>query len=162
MVIHELTEAECLEVLRRSNLARLACARAGQPYIVPVFVYFDDREACLYSFSTVGQKIDWMRENPKVCVEIERVVDKFHWSTVLVFGQYEEIGDSAHEREARRRASDLFDQRPQWWLPATGKVPTAAEHHAPVVYRIRIDRMSGRRAARSLGETASETYPSGR
>jgi uncharacterized protein len=89
-----------------------------------------------------------MRSNPKVCVEVERIVDKFHWSTVIVFGRYEEVGES--RRGLRHRANELFDQRPQWWLPATGKVTDTPEHHAPVVYRIRIDRMSGRRAARPV------------
>ena len=89
-----------------------------------------------------------MRANPKVCVEIERIVDKFHWSTVLVFGRFEEIGDSSSDRASRRRANALFEQRPQWWLPAAGKLAAGDEHPTPVVYRIRIDRMSGRQAAR--------------
>jgi uncharacterized protein len=148
MVIHELTHAECREVLRLASLGRLACARDGQPYIVPVFLYFDSQDDCIYGFSTAGQKIDWMRANPKVCIEVERIIDKLHWSTVLIFGRYEEIGDSTQESVLRRRASELFEQRPGWWLPATGKVASAEEHHAPVVYRIRIERMSGRRAAR--------------
>jgi nitroimidazol reductase NimA-like FMN-containing flavoprotein (pyridoxamine 5'-phosphate oxidase superfamily) len=148
MVIHDLTPAQCREVLRLANLGRLACARDGQPYIVPVFFYFDEQGDCLYSFSTLGQKIDWMRANPKVCVEVDRVADKFNWSTVLVFGRYEEIGDSPRESALRRRAIELFEQRPQWWLPAAGKLASGEEHHAPVVYRILMDRVSGRRAVR--------------
>jgi nitroimidazol reductase NimA-like FMN-containing flavoprotein (pyridoxamine 5'-phosphate oxidase superfamily) len=157
MVVHELTSAECREVLRLTGVARLACARGEQPYIVPVFVYYDEREHCLYGFSALGQKIDWMRANPKVRVEIERIVDRFHWATLLVFGRYEEVGDSAKDGESRRRASELFEQRPQWWLPAAGKLPSGTEHHAAVVYRIRIDRMSGRRADRPVNEVPAQT-----
>ena len=29
----------------------------------------------LYSFSTVGQKIEWMRANPNVCVETDEVTN---------------------------------------------------------------------------------------
>jgi uncharacterized protein len=153
MVIHELTAAECRAVLRLTTVGRLACARDGQPYIVPLFLYFDPRDDSLYGFSTLGQKIDWMRSNPKVCVEVEQIIDKFHWSTVVIFGRYEEVGDSAEEQELRHRASKLFEQRPLWWLPATGKIPAAEERHASVVYRIRIDRMSGRRASRPTDTT---------
>ena len=148
MLIHELTAAQCDEVLARTNIGRLACARRDQPYIVPVFLYFDIGEKCLYSFSAVGQKIDWMRDNPKVCVEVDEISEGFHWTTVVVFGHYEEIRNSERESDARRRAYELFQQRPEWWLPGLGKLTTGEEHHAPVTYRIRVDNMSGRRAAR--------------
>jgi nitroimidazol reductase NimA-like FMN-containing flavoprotein (pyridoxamine 5'-phosphate oxidase superfamily) len=148
MTIHELTPAECREVLQLTTVARLACAREGQPYIVPVSLYFDGPADCLYGFSTVGQKIDWMRGNPRVCVEVERIVDKYHWSTVIVFGRFEEIGDSPRDSHSRHRAIELFEQRPQWWLPGVAKLAATDEHAIPVIYRIHIERLTGRRAAR--------------
>ncbi len=148
MLIHELTTAECEEVLARTSVGRLACARNDQPYIVPVFLYFDISEKALYSFSTVGQKIDWMRGNPKVCVEVDEISEPLYWTTVVVFGRYEEIRDSKQESAARRRADELFQHRPEWWLPGAGKLTTGEEHHTPVIYRIRVDKASGRRATR--------------
>ena len=65
MVIHDLSSAECSEVLSRTHIGRLACARFNQPYIVPFSFAFSLEETRLYSFATHGQKIDWMRENPK-------------------------------------------------------------------------------------------------
>lgn len=148
MIIHELTVSQCKEVLSRTSLGRLACARDGQPYIVPICLSFDPDGNCLYSFSTVGQKIEWMRDNPKVCVELEEISDRFHWTTVVITGRYVEVRDAAQQDDARRRAQELFQQRPQWWLPGAAKLATGAEHDEPVIYRIRIDGMSGRRAAR--------------
>lgn len=150
MLIHELTPDECAEVLSRHHLARLGCARHDQPYIVPIHFSFDVERHCLYSFSTVGQKIEWMRDNPKVCLEVEEISDKNHWTTVVVLGRYEELQQSQGGSEAMRRAERLFQERQEWWLPGTGKVPSR-EHHGAVVYRIRIDRLSGRRAARERG-----------
>jgi nitroimidazol reductase NimA-like FMN-containing flavoprotein (pyridoxamine 5'-phosphate oxidase superfamily) len=146
--IHELTDAESAAVVGRSKLGRLACARNDQPYIVPIHFNFDADRRCLYAFSSVGQKIQWMRENPKVCVEVDEITDKDHWTTVLIFGGYEELGDSPDDRAARQRAQEFFESRPEWWLPAAAKT-TSREPHAIVVYRIRIDRLSGRQAARS-------------
>jgi uncharacterized protein len=148
MVIHELTASECREVLVRVSVGRLACCRGEQPYVVPVFLYFDAEGDCLYGFAAVGQKIDWMRSNPRVCVEIDDVVDQTHWTTILVFGHYEEVGDSASDDVARRRALHLFQQRPNWWLPGVAKRESGSEHHTAVIYRVRIDRLSGRRATR--------------
>lgn len=145
MLIHELREDECRALLRRAHLARLACSRHDQAYIVPISVHYD--EQYLYAFSTHGQKIDWMRANPKVCVEVEEVADNSHWTTVLVFGRYQELTDSPDDRQARDRARQLFEQRPGFWLPAAAKL-SSAEHPIAVVYRICIDRLTGRRAAR--------------
>ena len=147
MLVHDLSQAECVEVLLRSDFGRLACARDAQPYIVPIHFSFDAGSRCLYAFSTVGQKIEWMRENPKVCVEVEDITDKDHWTTVLVFGRYEEMTDSPADREARRCAQELFQQRPEWWFPAAAK-RFSGEHPGVVLYRIQADRITGRRASR--------------
>lgn len=152
MLIHELTPKQCAEVLQRASLGRLGCARGGQPYVVPIHFSFDVERGCVYSFSTVGQKVLWMRENPLVCLEVDDVADKNHWQTVVIFGRYEEIHDSPEQAEARQRAEALFQERPEWWLPAAAKVGSH-DRHSVVVYRIHIDRVTGRRAAR--GTTAT-------
>ena len=69
-----------------------------------------------------------MRDNPKVCVEIEEIRDKDHWATVLVFGRYEEILDSDSDSDARERALSLFQTRSEWWgcqAPLTSRPPSA-------------------------------------
>jgi nitroimidazol reductase NimA-like FMN-containing flavoprotein (pyridoxamine 5'-phosphate oxidase superfamily) len=148
MLVHELTLAQCEEVLARATVGRLACARHDQPYVVPISLHFDISDKALYSFSTVGQKVDWMRANPKVCVEVDEIHEQLHWTTIVVFGRYEEIGHSEEEHQARQRAYELFQQRADWWLPGLGKLTTGEEHSTPVIYRVRVDRMTGRRAMR--------------
>lgn len=145
MVIHELSTEECRDVLRRSHLARLGCCRANQPYVVPISYDFDGEH--LYSFSTLGQKIVWMRENPNVCVEVDEIDDRFHWTSVVAFGRYEELRSKEGDDLAREHARHLFEHRTEWWQPAAAKV-SPPEHHVPLVYRIVISRLSGRRARR--------------
>ena len=147
MLIQELNRDECRDVLGRSSLGRLACARFDQPYVVPIHYSFDSERNCIYAFSAIGQKILWMRENQKVCLEVEEISDKDHWTTVLAFGRYEEIHQNPEDAELRRRAEQLFVQRREWWLPAAGKVE-GREHPDVVVYRIQIDRLTGRHATR--------------
>jgi nitroimidazol reductase NimA-like FMN-containing flavoprotein (pyridoxamine 5'-phosphate oxidase superfamily) len=149
MIIHELTPADCAGILSRANMARLACCRMNQPYVVPISIVYDPRQVCLFSFSTVGKKVEWMRANPQVCVEVEDVDDRFHWTTIVILGRYGEIGDSADEKELRQRALTLLNEHPQWWLPGAAKLGES-DHHAVVVYRIHIDSMTGRRAARVI------------
>jgi nitroimidazol reductase NimA-like FMN-containing flavoprotein (pyridoxamine 5'-phosphate oxidase superfamily) len=145
MQIRELTASECVELLQSTNLGRLACVRLNRPYIVPV--YFDYYEDALYSFATLGRKIQWMRTNPRVCVEVDQIVDRFNWTTVVVQGKYEELTKSTAHQAARKRAYLLFEDRPDWWFPAAGKT-RASDVRTPVIYRIQIEDLSGRRACR--------------
>ena len=147
MLIHELTHTECLAVLSRATVGRLACARGDQPYVVPISFYFDGTSA-LYSFATVGQKILWMRDNPKVCVETDDVSDRFHWTSVVVTGLYEEIGKSPAEADELQRGLAFLEQHSHWWLPGAAKLDTSDHWSEAVIYRVRINAVSGRRAAR--------------
>jgi nitroimidazol reductase NimA-like FMN-containing flavoprotein (pyridoxamine 5'-phosphate oxidase superfamily) len=153
MQIRELTMAECLAMLQATNLGRLACVRYNRPYIVPV--YFDLYRDALYSFATVGKKIQWMRTNPRVCVEFDQIADRFNWTTVVVRGRYEELTKSPAHQAARRRAYALFENRPDWWYPAAGKM-RSSEIRTPVIYRIQIEALSGRRAARDPKKIARD------
>jgi uncharacterized protein len=56
VLIQELTRETSLDLLARMRLGRLACAQGTQPYVVPFYFAYDND--CLYSFSTVGQKIE--------------------------------------------------------------------------------------------------------
>ena len=141
-------------MLARSSIARLACVRDGQPYVVPISIVFDSD--FLYSFSTTGQKIAWMRENPRVCLEVEDVEDPRHWVTVLAFGTFEELTLRPEHREARQTASRLFRERPGWWEPAIGRL-SSGERHSPVIYRVAVARVTGRRTA-SAGPGANDKH----
>lgn len=147
MVIQELTRQACLDLLARTRLGRLACAHEAQPYVVPI--YFAYHNECLYGFSTVGQKIEWMRANPLVCVEADEVVGPEHWVTVLVFGRYEELPDTSEWASARTVAHSLLKQHAVWWEPAYAQTILHGVQRplVPVVYRIHCRRVTGRRAA---------------
>jgi uncharacterized protein len=154
VIIHELTRSECLALLQRATVGRLACARDSQPYIVPVSFYFNEDDMSLYSFSTIGQKIRWMRDNPKVCVELDEIADRLQWTTVIINGVYEEIRNAPNAARVQERAMTIFQDQPQWWLPGTATLAKDGGHDSPVVYRIRVATMSGRRTQRRAIDTA--------
>jgi nitroimidazol reductase NimA-like FMN-containing flavoprotein (pyridoxamine 5'-phosphate oxidase superfamily) len=146
MIIQELSHSECLDIIGRTNLGRLGCCYLNQPYVVPIhFAYHD---SWLYSFTTQGQKIEWMRYNPLVCVEMDDVVDLEHWTSVIVFGQYEELGSLPTWKDPSLHALDLMNRRAGWWKPgfASSTYRHPEQSVEPIFYRIRIDRISGRRA----------------
>jgi uncharacterized protein len=151
MLIHELSRAECYAILQRNNLGRLGYAQFDQPFVVPIHFSFDAERRCIYGFSMVGEKVKCMRRNPRVCIEVDEVVDKDHWTTVVAVGRYREIHRDPREAWALRRAEQLFQERPEWWLPGAAKLGPKEHEHA-VIYRISIDRLTGRRAGQNQAE----------
>jgi nitroimidazol reductase NimA-like FMN-containing flavoprotein (pyridoxamine 5'-phosphate oxidase superfamily) len=91
MQILALTHRECLETLTRLQFGRLASSRDNQPYLVPIYSAY--HHAHLYGFATLGQKIEWMRANPRVCIEADEITAPDHWVSVIVQGRYEELLD---------------------------------------------------------------------
>jgi nitroimidazol reductase NimA-like FMN-containing flavoprotein (pyridoxamine 5'-phosphate oxidase superfamily) len=158
MVVHEMTAQECRALLARMNLARLACAANNQPYVVPIHVDF--HRDYLYGFATEGLKIEWMRQNPLVCLEMDDFSSQTHWASVVVFGHYEELPPVPEYEDLRRLAEELFQKHPMWWQPASVPLP-GHEQRPSIVYRIRIDRMTGRRSSDEPVKTpANKEIPS--
>ena len=143
MFIHEMTEDECRTALERASFGRLACARDNQPYVLPIYFSYDGKH--LYGFSTLGQKIEWMRSNPLVCLEIDERTSHHQWMSVVVSGHYEELSDTPEFGYERVQAWEVLQKHAMWWEPAY----VATEHREqflPIFYRIHIKQMTGRRA----------------
>jgi uncharacterized protein len=159
MLILELSNQECFKVLTRLGLGRLACSRDNQPYIVPI--YFAYREGHLYSFAMLGQKIEWMRANPLVCVEADEIVNYHHWISVVVQGHYEELPNTSEWQAERMLAHELLEQRAMWWEPAYVRTShlVAADELIPIYYRIHIDHVTGRRAMPDPVEAVTPVEP---
>ncbi len=89
MQVGEMTQDACRAVLTRNTIGRLGCSLENQPYVVPIcFAYEADY---IYIFSTLGQKIEWMRANPKVCMEIDEITNRSQWVSVIAYGLYQEF-----------------------------------------------------------------------
>ena len=146
MHIEELTRNASLHFLAGSCLGRLACANQSQPYITPFYFAYQDQ--WIYGFSTIGQKIEWLRANPLACVEVDEIASPQEWTSVIVFGRYEELPDAADGQAARELAHKLLQQHPLWWEPGYARtvlhgMPRPLD---PVYYRLSIDEISGHRA----------------
>ena len=144
MLISKMKSEECREFLARQEIGRLACTRDGQPYIVPV--YFAYESDLLYGFTTPGRKVEWMRENPLVCLQADEVVSEDKWTSVVVLGRYEELSEYSEERN---KAQSLLVKRTSWWMTAyaASVVRGRAELPLPVFYRIHIADITGLRSS---------------
>src|ERR1700722_18946282 len=187
MLIREMSKEECLRVLAGARLAKLACAHENQPYVVPVYLAYGEPssgEACLYGFTTLGQKVVWMRANPLVCVEVDEVVNYDEWVSVIAIGRYEElpatpVRDSARgrlpeqsgsrpnetdEQGCENQAWEVLKPHPMWQEPGSPAWAARARHDSaepliPIYYRIRIDSVTGHEATQEAKDAISSAAP---
>jgi nitroimidazol reductase NimA-like FMN-containing flavoprotein (pyridoxamine 5'-phosphate oxidase superfamily) len=145
MIIDKLSSQECKSLLSKAGLARLGCALENQPYVIPIYVAYDD--GSLYALATLGQKIEWMRANPKVCVQVDDIHSNEQWSSVVVNGQFQELREPQFSEECAH-AKKLLEARHRWWQVAMAERQMAAGDHliAPLFFRVQIDSMTGLRA----------------
>ena len=146
MLIEEMPRLACIEFLRRVRFGRLACEQAGQPYVTPF--YFGCHQNTLYGFSTLGRKVEWMRANPRVCIEADEITSPQQWTSVVAFGLYEELSAEPQYDPERRFAHNLLSERPIWWEPGYARtVIGGAERSLDLVYfRVHLGEVSGHRA----------------
>jgi len=138
-----MSEEKSSALLQRTWLGHLACCHNGQPYVVPIGFVFHQR--ALYCCGSEGRKIEWMRTNPRVCVEVEEIKSRQEWQTVVIFGRYEEMPDRPEFLDERIDAYERLAQIPFWWQPAFS--PTRLDDQdrpmRPLFFRIAIDELNG-------------------
>ncbi len=137
----ELSSREVDEFLRGQRIARLGCHAGGVTYVVPLIYAYED--GAVVAVTTEGRKTAMLRENPRVCVEVDEYDPdgKGSWRSVIAQGTWEELAGEdvepalalMRERFART-AGRSADPRPLG--------PNV------VILRIRLDEISGRSVER--------------
>ena len=150
--IQEMPVRDCYAALSRANFGRLACAKENQPYVVPIYFAFQENEGDprLYGFTIPGQKVEWMRANPLVCVEVDEVEGFDRWISVIANGRFEELLDTPYYADTRRLTVQLLQARAMWWQPgstafARGVPRDQKGELTPIYYQIHMDQITGLR-----------------
>jgi uncharacterized protein len=136
-MIKRMSEEEARTMLRAGRLARLGCVAECYPYVVPVNYVFDGES--VISHSLPGRKIDAMRAFPYVCLQVDEVRDQTRWKSVLAFGTFEELNKSDDRERAMNLLLSLFPHL----TPVESLIAVDAGAPAPVVYRVRVERITG-------------------
>lgn len=88
-----------------------------------------------------GKKIEMMRKNPHVCVQVEDVQNFFQWESVIAWGRFEELqGDEASMamRNLIRKVNEDNNRRSEL------EVDFAAQLEKAIIYRIKLEKVTGR------------------
>jgi len=145
MQILTMSKEMSLDLVKRIGFGHLGCCQEGQAYVVPISYAYHDYY--LYCCGTVGRKIEWMRSNPRVCVEVEDIASRQQWETVVLTGAYEELLDEPRFLDARIETYERLARRPAWWKPAFSStlLEDGERPMRPLFFRIAIREIAGHR-----------------
>ena len=110
----------------------------------------------IYVLSTFGQKTEWMRRNPNVCLEVDEITNQSQWMSVIAKGRYEELPEPQFTSE-RDHARTLLAKRHSWCLNALAErqLKLGDDSIATLFFRIHVDSMTGLCATGESAETGN-------
>jgi nitroimidazol reductase NimA-like FMN-containing flavoprotein (pyridoxamine 5'-phosphate oxidase superfamily) len=135
--VRELAREEIDALLGEQVVGRVGCHAGGVTYVVPVIFAYDGE--AVHVATVEGQKVRMMRENPAVCFEVDDYAAPGRWRSAILQGRYEEAA-------ADEQAASLALLAARFAARGTGGRPRRPEAggRATVVFRIRVDRATGR------------------
>lgn len=148
--IEDMSDDEIRELLSQTEYGHLGCSRNDIPYIVPIHYAYS--EPNLYIYTTEGKKVEIIRSNPLVCLQVERVANKSDWESVIVTGKAVYLDDSAD----RERAVDLIKTVNPTLTPAVSIhwLDDWIRENREAVYRIQPRTITGRKTVRRRNQNA--------
>jgi nitroimidazol reductase NimA-like FMN-containing flavoprotein (pyridoxamine 5'-phosphate oxidase superfamily) len=144
---HDLTFDDCEKILLDGHYGHLGFIANGEPHVLPVtYVY---KYGYIFSHTSEGEKIEMMRTNKRVCLQVERVRSGYDWDSVACWGDYEEVTDAEQIREIHQLLAEQYARITQGGgeAPVSPLIQDLHLQHAekrPVIYRINILKTTGR------------------
>ena len=145
-MIGSLSKEQIEHVLHSAVVGRIGCYDGKDIYIIPLTFVFDGKY--IYAHSHEGLKIEIMRKQPTVCFEVESIEGMTNWRCVMVHGTFQELKTT----EEQHQALTTLNERLMPYLLSETMRPrnldeapeNAVKEKKPVIYRIQINRMTGR------------------
>ena len=100
-MIGALTKDEINSLLSSQTVGHLAYADGLYPFVVPITYKYDGK--AIIGQMNNGSRLDIIRKNPNVCMEVSIITDIYNWQCVLVIGKFEEL-----EGEEYTQAKESF------------------------------------------------------
>ena len=145
-MIGELGPSQIEQLLHEQVVGRIGCHARGRTYIVPVTYAYD--AGAILCHTGEGLKVRMMRENPSVCFEVEDLRHLPRWSSVIVYGSYEELrgtaADAALEVLIARLGASPPAPSAMPWQGAGVFAPTSHDQRPEIIFRIAITEKTGR------------------
>ena len=137
-MIKSLSEPAARELIKQTGFGHLGIMlETSEPYVVPVnYIYLDE---AVYLHSLPGAKIDALRANGRVCLQVEKIESDCRWQSAIAFGEYQEI----KKTNEKIKVLHEFNERFARLTPVEAMSKENWNPDGVVVFRISIIRITG-------------------
>jgi len=147
----DLKSPECIAILKNNYIGRLGYIAKNSPYIVPItYFYYDDSNNSIICYSGEGHKIEAMRKNHTVSLEVDEIKSANSWHSILVHGVFEEVSgiDAKHLLHEFAEGVKNIISKKEHTLPHAISEFSSKMHQEkiPIVFRIKIIEVTGKQS----------------
>jgi nitroimidazol reductase NimA-like FMN-containing flavoprotein (pyridoxamine 5'-phosphate oxidase superfamily) len=89
---------EIEKLISQQVVGRIGCHADDITYIVPISYAYDGNY--IYGRTYEGMKLNILRKNPKLCFQVDDLTDLANWSSVIAWGEFEELSSEKDRSEA--------------------------------------------------------------
>ncbi len=144
----DLTKEQISNLLSSQMIGRIACCEIHKPYIVPIAYAYDGKD--IYCQTTEGKKIQYMRDNPNICFQIDFTNNISNWQSIIVYGKFEELSESEIKIAREFRLNKIMPLmtnskiHPHEHWEAREQVLDDSQRVKPIIFKLKIEEISGK------------------
>ena len=142
----KLTEEQIEQVLHQQLVGRIGCNYDDVMYVLTISYAYDG--SYIYCHSKEGMKIKIMRQNPRVCFQVDEMRDMGNWKSVIAWGTFEELGSGIARNEALhhliKRELPIISSETTHIVPYWPFIPDNLDEIKGITFRIKVEAKTGR------------------
>ena len=147
--MENLSKSEIITLLKDNYIGHLSYIAQGRPFTIPITYFYDLGSNAIISYSAEGHKMEAMRKNGAVSLEVEEIVSNSNWQSVLAHGTFDELHGSDAKyylHQFTEGVKNIIKQKEQTLPEFISEFSSkSSSKKIPVVYRIKILEITGRR-----------------
>ncbi|MEY4114611.1 MAG: hypothetical protein RLZ76_1304 [Bacteroidota bacterium] len=147
-MIGNLTQEQISNMLSSQMIGRIACCDLHKPYIVPIAYAYDGKD--IYCQTTEGKKVEYMRDNPNICFQIDFSNNISNWQSVIVYGKFEELTEKETEKAREFLVNKIMplmtNSKIHGYEHWEAREQRLDDSHRlkPIIFKLKIEEISGK------------------
>ena len=149
-----LNAKECLHILSGNYIGHLSYIYRGRPFIAPITYFFEKTNKLIIGYSAEGHKINAMRKNSNVSINISEIDSVNDWKSVLAHGTFEELSGSAAKAKLHQFSLGVKNliitkehKKLDFIHEFSSKIYT---DDLPVIFQIKVEEITGKMRNRKI------------
>ena len=147
-MILKLGKSKCRTLLSNNYIGHLAYIYKNRPLVIPITYYYDDSINALLGYSGNGHKINALRIDNGVSLEISEIASVNTWKSVLVQGSFYEFEGSTAKINLHKFSEgvkEIIRKKEGKDLKYLSEFSSKIyKEGPPIVFKIEIEELTGR------------------